>query len=294
VGRVLHDDRADWTAAYRLFAGDVAYVWHAGLHAAIVATSLADAGFVVRSQIIWQTQHFAMGRGDYHWQHEPCWYAVRRPSGWQGDPHTVDGVGRAESESDGRGADRFKAEATNDYVVGLVAGQRGADVYLIDRYKAHASFHQTCAAIQAWAARYPQTGAVYVEDTANGPAVMDLLRHVVPGLLPVTPQGGKFSRAAACQPRVEAGNVYLPRPTAPNGTRLPERAWVEDVIEQLAAFPRGAHDDDVDAFTQLLVHWRAPTRSADDWDRLLRVGAGTGMGVGLPGEAWPHRWPRCL
>src|SRR5436190_17207081 len=28
-----------------------------------------------------------LGRGDYHWKHEPCWYAVRkdRPSGWNGD-----------------------------------------------------------------------------------------------------------------------------------------------------------------------------------------------------------------
>jgi DNA modification methylase len=87
VGAVLNDDRVDWTAAYRLFTGDVAYVWHAGLHAAVVAASLADAGLLLRSQIIWQKQHFVMGRGDFHWQHEPCWYAVRRgrPSHWQGD-----------------------------------------------------------------------------------------------------------------------------------------------------------------------------------------------------------------
>jgi DNA modification methylase len=87
VGRVRNDDRVDWSAAYALFAGDVVYAWHAGVHAGTVATSLTAAGFVVRSQIIWQKQHFAMGRGDYHWQHEPCWYAVRRghPSHWQGD-----------------------------------------------------------------------------------------------------------------------------------------------------------------------------------------------------------------
>src|SRR5262249_17713335 len=40
-----------------------------------------------RSQIIWAKQHFALSRGDYHWQHEPCWYAVRRGSSskWCGD-----------------------------------------------------------------------------------------------------------------------------------------------------------------------------------------------------------------
>ncbi len=26
-----------------------------------------------------------MGRGDYHWQHEPCWYAVRTKGHWTGD-----------------------------------------------------------------------------------------------------------------------------------------------------------------------------------------------------------------
>ena len=26
-----------------------------------------------------------MSRGDYHWQHEPCWYAVRKKGNWTGD-----------------------------------------------------------------------------------------------------------------------------------------------------------------------------------------------------------------
>ena len=78
VGKVLNDDRADWSEAWALFSGDVAYVWHAGLFAGTVADSLAVCGFLVRSQIIWRKQHLAIGRGDYHWQHEPCWYAVRK------------------------------------------------------------------------------------------------------------------------------------------------------------------------------------------------------------------------
>jgi DNA modification methylase len=72
TGKVANDDRADWTAAYKLFSGDVAYVWHAGVHAGEVATGLVAAGFEIRAQIIWSKQHFAMSRGNYHWQHEPC------------------------------------------------------------------------------------------------------------------------------------------------------------------------------------------------------------------------------
>lgn len=76
-GRVENDDKADWSEAWALFPGDVAYVWHAGLFAGAVADSLTKAGFAMRSQIMWAKQQFAIGRGDYHWQHEPCWYAVR-------------------------------------------------------------------------------------------------------------------------------------------------------------------------------------------------------------------------
>src|SRR6266404_1628729 len=87
IGAVANDHQADWSAAYKLFTGDVAYVWHAGVHAAEVAESLAAAEFQIRSQIVWAKQHFALSRGNYHWQHEPCWYGVRkgRSSRWRGD-----------------------------------------------------------------------------------------------------------------------------------------------------------------------------------------------------------------
>lgn len=85
-GKVENDDRVDWTDAYSLFTGDVAYVWHAGIHAAHVARNLNDCGFGIISQIIWVKQHFALSRGDYHWKHEPCWYVVRegKKHSWQG------------------------------------------------------------------------------------------------------------------------------------------------------------------------------------------------------------------
>ena len=87
TGRVQNDDCVDWTSAYRLFPGDVVTSgmpvcacrrgghWHLA------------AGFTIRSQIIWAKQHFALSRGHYHWQHEPCWYAVRqdRSAHWCAD-----------------------------------------------------------------------------------------------------------------------------------------------------------------------------------------------------------------
>jgi DNA modification methylase len=87
TGKVLNDDRADWREAWALFPGDVAYVWHGALHAATVAESLEAADFAIRSQIIWAKERLVLSRGDYHWQHEPCWYAVRRAGKghWAGD-----------------------------------------------------------------------------------------------------------------------------------------------------------------------------------------------------------------
>lgn len=87
TGKVMNDDRADWREAWALFPGDVAYVWHGALHAATVAASLEASGFAVRSQIIWDKTRLVIGRGDYHWQHEPAWYAVRKgkTGHWAGD-----------------------------------------------------------------------------------------------------------------------------------------------------------------------------------------------------------------
>lgn len=87
TGKVLNDHRADWREAWALFPGDVAYVWHGALYATTVAESLTATGFAIRSQIIWAKERLVLSRGDYHWQHEPCWYAVREKATghWTGD-----------------------------------------------------------------------------------------------------------------------------------------------------------------------------------------------------------------
>lgn len=78
IGKVENDDRADWREAWALFPGDVAYVWHAGNKAHVVAESLEQAGYAIRAQIVWAKSQLVISRGDYHPQHEPCWYAVRK------------------------------------------------------------------------------------------------------------------------------------------------------------------------------------------------------------------------
>lgn len=79
MGKVANDDRADWSATWALFPGDVIYSWHpAGATSLVHAAALQDSGFALRIQIIWAKSNFPIGRGDYHVRHEPCWYAVRK------------------------------------------------------------------------------------------------------------------------------------------------------------------------------------------------------------------------
>jgi DNA modification methylase len=84
---VENDGRADWYDVWAIFAGNVAYVWHASSFTDVVMESLRRAGFDVKQQIIWNKSVMVMGRSDYHFKHEPCWYAVRKGKthNWIGD-----------------------------------------------------------------------------------------------------------------------------------------------------------------------------------------------------------------
>lgn len=78
VGKVHNDDRSDWSDAWQLFCGNAAYVWHADINSPTVALSLEKNGFLRRALIVWGKEQGVIGRGDYHHQHEPCWYVVRK------------------------------------------------------------------------------------------------------------------------------------------------------------------------------------------------------------------------
>ena len=86
-GVVTNDDRFDWSDAYNLFSGDVAYVWHGERTSLDVGINLRSCGFEIRSRIVWVKPSLTMGRGHYHFQHEGAWYAVKTGavSHWCGD-----------------------------------------------------------------------------------------------------------------------------------------------------------------------------------------------------------------
>lgn len=131
-----------------------------------------------------------------------------------------------------------------DFVVGQVWGKSGANCYLLDQERDRWDFPATCTAVEVLSAKWPKANAKLVEDKANGPAVIATLRDKLVGLIPVEPEGGKIARANAVTPSIEAGNVFLPHPVV--------APWVNAFIEECAAFPNGANDDQVDAATQAL------------------------------------------
>lgn len=152
----------------------------------------------------------------------------------------------------------FKDTKTSDFVAGQVWGRAEANKYLLDYRKERADISETMKMIEAMTIKWPRVIAKLVEDKANGPAVITMLKSKITGLIAVDPRGGKISRAYAVQPEVEAGNVFLPHPLL--------YLWVQDFITSCAGFPNLAHDDDVDCFTQALIRWqKAPRREAEQY-----------------------------
>jgi predicted phage terminase large subunit-like protein len=166
---------------------------------------------------------------------------VRLPDGTECEIYAVDLPERFDTEIQSWDC-AFKGLPTSDYVVGQVLARLGSGRYVLDQVRGRMDMPRTAQAIRALSDKYPNSGAKLVEDKANGPAVLQSLKHEITGLKEVNPEGGKMSRAAAVSPEVEAGNWYLPHPRiAP---------WLAGFVEECACFPHGAHDDQVDAWSQ--------------------------------------------
>lgn len=138
----------------------------------------------------------------------------------------------------------FKKTEGSDFVAGQVWGRRGIEAFLLDQVCRRMTFTETCDALRQLSAKWPQAVLKLVEDKANGTAVINALSRTVPGMVPIEPDGSKVARASAVSPFVQARSVWLPAPEiAP---------WVGGLIGEAASFPRGQHDDQVDALSQAL------------------------------------------
>jgi predicted phage terminase large subunit-like protein len=146
----------------------------------------------------------------------------------------------------------FSGGNDNDFVAGQVWARSGGKYFMLP-YRAYErlDFGPTMAAIKACHAKFPQAHAVLIEDKANGPAIISELQKEIAGVVAVNPEGGKIGRAQATAPLWEAGSIELPDP------QVFGCAWIEDYLHNICAFPKAAHDDDMDATSQALIYMRS-------------------------------------
>jgi predicted phage terminase large subunit-like protein len=162
----------------------------------------------------------------------------------------------------------FSGSIRSDYTVGQVWGSIGVDKYLLHQVREHLAFTAQLEMVRdltSWVAHhYPHADdpAIYIERAANADAMNDVLRREIPALILRRPDGEKTTRALAVIPQIEAGNIHLPG--APNAaeasydrTLTPE--WVQRLVDETAAFPHAAYDDQVDALTQAITALSHPS-----------------------------------
>ena len=146
----------------------------------------------------------------------------------------------------------FKKTEDSDRVAIGVFGVKGVDLYLLHLVWDRMGFGDTVKALEHIRASWPQLSGIYIEDKANGSAIIETLRGKIAGVIAVEPEGGKEARIQAVAPFVEAGNLWLPL-SAP---------WVEDYIVEACSFPKAPHDDAIDCTAYALTHYCAKRYSS--------------------------------
>jgi predicted phage terminase large subunit-like protein len=129
---------------------------------------------------------------------------------------------------------------------GFIMGRSGGNVYILDLINRKMTFTESVQAVRQLTLRWPKARAKVVENKANGPAIVDLLKKEIPGMVEFNPKGSKEERAISVTPYFEAGNVWFPDSA--------EAPWVNDLINDLLSFPRGTYKDTVDALVQGILY----------------------------------------
>jgi predicted phage terminase large subunit-like protein len=153
-----------------------------------------------------------------------------------------------------------KSSELNDYSVCTTWGITEAkDMYLLHVLRERLEYPELKRKLRQQAEQH-RAGIVLIEDTAAGVQLIQELKYEgFARIEAYKPLGDKIMRMAAQTPAIEAGRVYLPY----------DAPWLHDLEHELAMFPRGRHDDQVDSMAQALAYVGKPN-SADAWFEYLR------------------------
>jgi len=154
-----------------------------------------------------------------------------------------------------------KPEEHHDYSVCTTWGVVGDALYLLDIDRERLDFPSLKRRVIELARRW-QAQTVLIEDKGSGTALIQQLRSEANGIVYPTafvPKEDKLTRLHAQSARIEAGHVHLPE----------QAPWLDDLRTELAAFPQGRHDDQVDSISQFLAwHFERMARTI----RTVRLG----------------------
>lgn len=135
----------------------------------------------------------------------------------------------------------FKKSDTSDFIViqrwGIGVSGR---MYLTEMVRERMTFIETVDAILVMRRR---NDILYIEEKANGSAIIDVLRRKVSGVIAYNPTESKIARLQAVSPWIQAESVYIYK-FAP---------WKQIFIDEFNFFPNGKNDDIVDATTQAII-----------------------------------------
>lgn len=147
----------------------------------------------------------------------------------------------------------YDIQDSNDYSVCTTWALSGKDCYLLDVYRERLEFYALEKAVYAQREKW-KADLVIVEHAGSGISLCQNIRRAGHRWIDAKkPEGSKEDRASQQSPKFERGEIWVPR----------EAPWLQTFEDELASFPHGKHDDQVDSVVQFLA--------AFDTGQLLRL-----------------------
>ena len=133
------------------------------------------------------------------------------------------------------------------------------EVFLLHVYRARLEYPELKRKLREMAEQF-RAGVVLIEDASAGTQlIQELRREGFARITPIKALRDKVMRMAAQTPMIEAGRVFIPQ----------DAPWLADYLHELAMFPKGKFDDQVDSTSQALGHIGMP-HPADGWMEYIR------------------------
>ena len=131
-----------------------------------------------------------------------------------------------------------------DYSVCTVWGMLGDKAYLLNVFREKLDYPRLKYAVKNYSSAYCPN-IILIEDKASGTQLIQELKYEdIWNVKGITPTDNKIMRLNAQTARIEAGLVLLPK----------QAPWLEEYLKEMATFPYGKHDDQVDSTAQALQH----------------------------------------